>query len=284
MTYLELGGNQLSGSIPPEIGNLTNLIKLNLFGNQLSGSIPPEIGSLSNLTALYLSDNQLSGPIPPEIGNLTKLKLLWMYDNQLSGAIPPEIGSLTNLIVLYLNNNQLSGTIPTEIGNITNLTDLNLYANQLSGAIPLSIKNLTNLRYLGLSGNQLCGIVPLAVATSASKITDGCNFFNNDSSLCIPDTSVYQAIGQDPICGLALSNACVPNSNDQTSDFDKDGYTDWQEFLNAVAGVTDPQGNAFNPQVQNAPDGVGYLSHSNNSNAFWQMMLPAIIHGHGLQQ
>ena len=50
VTWLALGGNQLSGSIPPELGNLANLTWLNLPRNQLSGSIPPELGNLTNLT------------------------------------------------------------------------------------------------------------------------------------------------------------------------------------------------------------------------------------------
>jgi hypothetical protein len=31
------------------LGNLTNLILLNLGGNQLTGPIPPELGDLTNL-------------------------------------------------------------------------------------------------------------------------------------------------------------------------------------------------------------------------------------------
>ncbi|MCH2245973.1 MAG: leucine-rich repeat domain-containing protein, partial [Crocosphaera sp.] len=38
-------------SIPPEIGQLTNLTSLNLWNNQLT-NIPPEIGQLTNLTSL----------------------------------------------------------------------------------------------------------------------------------------------------------------------------------------------------------------------------------------
>ena len=62
--------NGLTGSIPPEIGNLTNLIYLNLSGNQFTGSIPSEIGNLTNLNELWLNINQLSGQIPESICDL----------------------------------------------------------------------------------------------------------------------------------------------------------------------------------------------------------------------
>ena len=58
---LSLDSNQLSGLIPPELGNLSNLQNLFLHSNQLSGSIPPELGNLSNLQGLLLHSNQLSG-------------------------------------------------------------------------------------------------------------------------------------------------------------------------------------------------------------------------------
>ena len=160
LEWLGLYGNQLSGIIPPELGNLTNLERLYLDGNQLSGIIPPELGNLTNLQGLYLDGNQLSGIIPPELGNLTNLQGLYLDGNQLSGIIPPELGNLTNLQGLYLDGNQLSGIIPPELGNLTHLKWLRLSGNQLSGIIPPELGHLTNLEWLYLSGNQLSGIIP----------------------------------------------------------------------------------------------------------------------------
>ena len=160
LQILYLDNNQLRGSIPPEIGNLSNLTYLFLYSNQLTGSIPPEIGNLSNLQLLYLFNNQLTGSIPPEIGNLSNLIYLYLADNQLTGSIPPEIGNLSNLIMLALSSNQLTGTIPSEIGNLSNLIMLHLGDNQLTGTIPTEIGNLSNLLMLYLADNQLIGTIP----------------------------------------------------------------------------------------------------------------------------
>ena len=125
LTYLEaldLSKNQLKGNIPPELGNLANLEALILYGNQLSGSIPTELDSLSKLQILALSGNNLRGPIPPELGQLANLTLLVLSDNGLTGAIPPQLGSLENLVWLYLWGNQLRGEIPPELGNLITLS------------------------------------------------------------------------------------------------------------------------------------------------------------------
>ena len=87
VTRLDLRHNQLTGEIPEELGNLSNL-GLSLGGNQLTGEIPAELGSLTNLTGLSLGGNQLTGEIPAELGSALP------DSNQLTGEIPAELGSL----------------------------------------------------------------------------------------------------------------------------------------------------------------------------------------------
>jgi hypothetical protein len=161
LQYLGLSKNQLSGTIPPELGNLSQLQYLWLSENQLSGSIPPALGNLSQLQYLWLWSNQLSDPIPSELGNLSHLEDLVLSDNNLSGPIPSELGNLSNLYWLYLDCNQLSGPIPSELGNLSNLEDLWLFDNQLSGSIPSELGNLSNLQVFDLSDNQLSGLIPI---------------------------------------------------------------------------------------------------------------------------
>ena len=156
--------NDLSGSIPPELGDLTSLRKLSLSGNALTGPIPPELGDLTNLDRLSLYDNALTGPIPPELGSLADLTELVVSGNRLSGSIPTELGNLTNLESLWLSGNRLSGPIPLELADLTNLHSLLLTSNDLSGPIPPELADLTNLRSLWLSSNRLSGPIPLELA------------------------------------------------------------------------------------------------------------------------
>ena len=67
VTHLALDDNRLTGTIPAELGKLTNLVRLSLTSNQLSGTIPAELAKLTNLNWLSLSDNQFSGCIPASL-------------------------------------------------------------------------------------------------------------------------------------------------------------------------------------------------------------------------
>ena len=173
LTTLNLSrDNQLTGSIPTELGNLVNLTTLRLSHNQLTGSIPTELGSLVNLTTLHLGGNQLSGSIPTELGSLVNLTTLHLGDNQLTASIPTELGSLANLTWLYLHTNQLSGSIPTDFGSLVNLMTLHLGDNQLTGSIPTELGSLANLTWLYLHTNQLSGCIPASLRSVSNTDLD----------------------------------------------------------------------------------------------------------------
>ena len=160
VNLINLFNNQLTGSIPSELGNLVNLWGLFIYSNNLTGPIPPELGNLTSLGILNLSFNNLTGSIPSELGNLVNLRRLIIYINNLTGPIPPELGNLTNLETLNLSSNNLTGSIPSELGNLTNLETLNLPFNNLTGSIPSELGNLTNLEILNLNDNNLTGSIP----------------------------------------------------------------------------------------------------------------------------
>ena len=163
-------GAVLSGTLPPELGNLTALTELYLDSNNFSGSIPTELGSLTSLTDLNISSNQLSGSIPSELGSLTSLSGsgffgagLNLSNNRLTGAIPTELGSLTSLRKLRLENNYLTGAIPIELGALTSLTELRLNNNWLEGAIPTQLTGLTSILSIYICTNYFTGAIPTSL-------------------------------------------------------------------------------------------------------------------------
>ncbi|XP_050157825.1 MDIS1-interacting receptor like kinase 2-like isoform X3 [Malus sylvestris] len=157
---LDLSSNHLAGPIPKEFERMTSLQKLMLNGNQLSDCIPSEFGLLVNLEYLDLSSNKLNGSIPSTFGNFLKLYHLNLSNNQFSQGIPLKLEKLVQLNELDLSHNSLEGSIPAEISNMESLQTLNLSHNNLSGFIPSSFEGMHGLSYVDVSYNELEGPLP----------------------------------------------------------------------------------------------------------------------------
>ncbi|GJP38445.1 hypothetical protein CLOM_g22880 [Closterium sp. NIES-68] len=115
-----------------------------LGGNQLTGSIPASFSNLVNLKGLYLWTNRLNGSLDV-VTNYTALQQLAVQYNQFTGSIPNAIGQLKGLNHFGLASNKLSGPIPTAIGNLLNLTVFNVSHNTLTSYLPASMAALTSL-------------------------------------------------------------------------------------------------------------------------------------------
>lgn len=157
---LELRDKGIGGEIPDELGRLDRLRTLIIYESSITGRIPSSLADLRSLTGLYLDDNQLTGEIPSSLGELSSLVHLRLAGNRLSGEIPRSMGNLGGLRLLQLYGNQLSGAIPSSLGRLSQLTSLDLSSNGLSGNIPPELGNLSNLTFLHLGNNGLRGQIP----------------------------------------------------------------------------------------------------------------------------
>ena len=140
-------------TIPPEIGELNNLVSLKLNANALN-RLPPEIGKLTNLTSLEVARNQLTS-LPPDIGSLTNLRSLDISNNQIR-FLPPELCNLVKLEELRAHNNPF-GSLPTVIYKIGNLRRLKLSGCSIS-KIHFELPSLEKLIFLDLGNNWLSSL------------------------------------------------------------------------------------------------------------------------------
>ncbi|XVF87311.1 hypothetical protein PTKIN_Ptkin18bG0109900 [Pterospermum kingtungense] len=160
ITTLDLSRNELSGTIPATIGRLRYIQGLLLDGNRLQGSIPLSVCDLERLNKLSLSGNMLHGPIPTCLANMTSLRYLYLGSNKLNSVLPLTLWSLNDILEVDLSSNFLNGSLPLGIENMKVLTNLNLSRNLLSGEISTSIGKLQNLVSLDLSNNRFDGHIP----------------------------------------------------------------------------------------------------------------------------
>ncbi|XP_050226269.1 LRR receptor-like serine/threonine-protein kinase RPK2 [Mercurialis annua] len=160
---LNVSYNIMSGEIPANIGKMCRSLKLlDASGNQITGGIPPSVGELASLVYLNLSWNLLQGQIPNHLSRIKSLKYLSLAGNKMNGSIPSSLGELQSLEVLDLSANMLSGEIPKNFVNLRNLTALLLNDNKLSGQIPAGLANVTMLSAFNVSFNNLSGPLPLS--------------------------------------------------------------------------------------------------------------------------
>ncbi|KAF4351201.1 hypothetical protein G4B88_023212 [Cannabis sativa] len=168
VTRVDLGNANLTGTLVPQLGQLTNLQYLELYSNNISGKIPEELGNLTNLVSLDLYLNKLDGVIPTTLGKLSKLRFLRLNNNSLTGTIPRSLTGVESLQVLDLSNNKLFGDIPVN-GSFTLFTPISFQNNKLN-PLPVSPPPPISPAASGSSGGSTTGPIAGGVAAGAALL------------------------------------------------------------------------------------------------------------------
>jgi hypothetical protein len=178
--------NAIFGSIPAQLGQLSNLESVSLTSNELTGVIPQSLSALNALTTLLLAHNNLTHGIPPlppnirtldaEQNNLTgqldnvswpsSLNFINLGHNRFYGSFPQSILMVnkSNLLTLVLTNNTLNGTIPDIAGNMTSLQVFDISSNHFEGDVPITFLEFPPLMIFNIARNNFTVDV-LAVLT-----------------------------------------------------------------------------------------------------------------------
>ncbi|XP_043814031.1 receptor-like protein EIX1 [Manihot esculenta] len=199
---LVLTRTRLVGILPNWLGQLQNLVQLNLDSNFFHGSVPAAFGTLrhlaiSNLSILDVSSNRLTGTLPDSLGKLSELSFLDVSSNCLTGIVSEShFAKLTKIKVLSFSWNSFIfkispnwdppfqveslmlsscrlGSFPGWLKSQRHLLDLDLSNANMSGPIPSWFWDISgNLSLLNFSSNSLWGQLPNKFKVHFNAFTD----------------------------------------------------------------------------------------------------------------
>lgn len=178
----------VSGTLPPDISNLTELTRFEVMNSQFSGPLPSFAGlaqlqvlllnrnnftsipadfftGMSSLQAVDLSYNGFAAwEIPASLKDCTALQNFTATQANVIGQIPNFINAenFPSLLALQLAFNNLEGGLPASFATLTiQILWLNGKAgnSQLNGTIDV-IANMTQLAQVWLHSNQFTGPIP----------------------------------------------------------------------------------------------------------------------------
>ena len=259
LKLLDLGGNTFRGTLPSTLGVLTELESLGLRWNQFSGSIPAQFAQLANLNGLGLEYNMLTGHIPTFLGQLSALQRLGLHENRFVGSIPTELWSMTELQKMYFSSNQLTGTIATAVGQLQNMREISFSGNQFVGTLPTQIANLYSLVKLDVAGNELTGSLPVELFLQRPDLRS-LNLAHNKFSGAIPTQLSLLT---------ALSESLLLNDNQLTSTIPTE-----LGRLRRLGMELDLSNNRLNGTI---PTELGWLSNLEHSLSLASNQLSGII-------
>ncbi|KAM1251947.1 hypothetical protein ACFX13_040843 [Malus domestica] len=171
LQVLNLAENNFSSSrIPTSIRNfpgliLTSLQHLDLSNNNMSGMLPPCLGNFSvDLRVLFLGNNFFSGFLPEIYTSTSSLSLIDVSHNQLRGELPRSLGNCTTLEFIDLSYNKFSDVFPIWLGALPELKLLAMHHNAFYGLIEEpdqdNVEYFPELRIMDLSFNSFRGKFP----------------------------------------------------------------------------------------------------------------------------
>ncbi|VFQ95049.1 unnamed protein product [Cuscuta campestris] len=184
VTRIQIGHQNLQGTLPPELSRLTQLDRLEVQWNNISGPLP-SLNGLSSLRVLMLSNNRFTSipidffeglsslqsveidnnplnpwQIPDSLRNASSLQNFSANSVTLWGRIPGffDRDGFPGLVNLHLARNNLEGELPSGFSGMS-IESLHLNGQKLGGGIDV-LQNMTMLKEVWLHSNSFSGPLP----------------------------------------------------------------------------------------------------------------------------
>ncbi|EPS66877.1 hypothetical protein M569_07899 [Genlisea aurea] len=252
---IDLNHANIAGTLPEELGLLTDLAIFHLNSNRFTGTVPEGFSDMKLLYEFDISNNLFSGYFPEVVLRIPSLKYLDLRFNTFVGKIPAAVFDL-KLDAFFFNNNGFTFSLPSSLGNSSvsvlvaanvagigslppdigrlsgTLTEIVLLNSGLSGVLPAEIGQLTELTVLDVSFNNLTGTLPESIGNLArlEQLNVGHNRLSGDipESICLlPNlqnftySDNYFCSAPDSCDDLRNSDGadnCIPCEDNQRSD------------------------------------------------------------------
>ena len=239
LQVLDVSYNTMSGNIPPCIGTTMSHLKwFYLAGNALEGTVPFQLGQMTQLQHFILEDNMFTGNPISIWNNMTELQMLYASHNIFTGiidrnffntyndlnildvshnqftyssivngdAFPHHLLTLFNLTLLDLSNNPLQGTFPKVLFPISAQNDALVYFSvsdtQMNGTFP-DLHQLNALRHLDLSKNDFHGTIPSNYGANLTQLE---SLYLSENRRLTPGTIPSTLVDLNHIRDLSLRN------------------------------------------------------------------------------
>ncbi|KAL3525042.1 hypothetical protein ACH5RR_013414 [Cinchona calisaya] len=184
VTRIQIGNQNLRGTLPQSLSNLTQLERLELQWNYISGPLP-SLKGLSFLQVLMLSGNQFTSipadffigmtsliscdidnnpffawKIPESLNNSVALQNFSANSANITGEIPRFLGpnAFPDLLHLHLAFNNLNGELPSSFSG-WRIESLWVNGQNLTGRVDV-VQNMTSLKEVWLHFNGFSGSLP----------------------------------------------------------------------------------------------------------------------------
>ncbi|XP_047313798.1 receptor protein kinase TMK1-like [Impatiens glandulifera] len=140
VTRIQIGHQNLQGTLSPNLSYLTRLERLELQWNNISGPLPT-LRNFTSLQVIMLSNNQFTSIPSDFFSGMTSLQSVEIDNNPFSSwELPESLRDASTLQNFSANNANITGNLPDFFGpdEFPGLVNLHLAFNSLDGGLPSS--------------------------------------------------------------------------------------------------------------------------------------------------
>ncbi|XP_024027400.1 receptor protein kinase TMK1 isoform X2 [Morus notabilis] len=249
VTKIQIGNQNLAGTLPLEIADLSELQQFEVMTNQLNGAFP-NFSGLASLQVVLAHDNNFTSipsnvfdglssleeisvdnipslspwTIPESLKNCSQLKEFSASRANIIGKIPDFFGgsNFPGLTKLHLAMNNLEGKLPDTFSG-SSIQSLWLNGQKLNGSIEV-LSTMNNLNDVWLHGNQFSGPLPdFSNLTQLNALSLRDNQFTVLEPLGYPVSFAQSWKGNDPCSNDWKGVRCDAQGNITVVNFRKMG-------------------------------------------------------------